>query len=233
MLRISICVPSFCPFLLTFILPVFPSTVCVLFPAIQARLKESASETCVFLWVRANSVSPDKYSCSHPSTRMNRPSRTDEPQPGDGYNQSPPHLSNDLTTNQDLNGISNTRALRRQERRKAVDSGEPDPPDTISPSGPSKTKDVAFFKVNASATSSAPEILHAGNTGQEPTGQNGLSAAPGEGGNPGGSPSFKSRLRGAKDTILTFGKFVGPGFMVAVAYSMPPPAPKQAQGEVD
>src|ERR1700761_6465503 len=44
---------------------------------------------------------------------MNRTSRTDEPDLGDGYNQSPNALSNDLTTNQDLNGLVNSRSLRR------------------------------------------------------------------------------------------------------------------------
>ncbi|KAL5614682.1 uncharacterized protein BROUX77_000519 [Berkeleyomyces rouxiae] len=43
---------------------------------------------------------------------MNRPSRTDEPYEGEGYNQSPNALSNDLTTNADLNGIANARQLR-------------------------------------------------------------------------------------------------------------------------
>ncbi|KAH7114792.1 transporter smf2 [Dactylonectria macrodidyma] len=35
----------------------------------------------------------------------------------DGYNQSPNPLSNDLTTNQDLNGIANSRELRREDPR--------------------------------------------------------------------------------------------------------------------
>lgn len=43
---------------------------------------------------------------------MNCPSRTDEPFDA-GYNQNPPHLSSDLTTTADLNGIVNTRTLRR------------------------------------------------------------------------------------------------------------------------
>lgn len=152
---------------------------------------------------------------------MNRPSRTDEPQPGDGYNQSPPHLSNDLTTNQDLNGISNTRALRRQERPMSMDSGQPDPPDSITPDGPSKPKDAAVVRVNASSTSLAFGAPHAGDTGQGSAPRDEHAPASGGGGNPDGSLPVKSRLSRAKDTILTFGKFVGPGFMVAVAYSMP------------
>ncbi|TVY39780.1 Manganese transporter [Lachnellula subtilissima] len=43
---------------------------------------------------------------------MNCPSRTEEPE-GDGFNQNPSSLAADLTTRQDLNGIANTRILRR------------------------------------------------------------------------------------------------------------------------
>ena len=46
---------------------------------------------------------------------MNKPSRTDEPLEGDGYNQSPNALSNDLTTNADLNGIANSRELGEED----------------------------------------------------------------------------------------------------------------------
>ncbi|CAK7265854.1 NRAMP-like transporter smf-3 [Sporothrix epigloea] len=44
---------------------------------------------------------------------MNRPSRTDELPRSDGMNQSPNPLSNDLTTNEDLNGLANGRRLQR------------------------------------------------------------------------------------------------------------------------
>ncbi len=47
---------------------------------------------------------------NHESTIANR--RAAE---GDGYNQSPNELSNDLTTNQDLKGIANARVLGREE----------------------------------------------------------------------------------------------------------------------
>ncbi|KAF2750363.1 Zip-domain-containing protein [Sporormia fimetaria CBS 119925] len=44
---------------------------------------------------------------------MNCPSRTDELDYRPGYNQNPPFLSADLTTCQDLNGMVNARALKR------------------------------------------------------------------------------------------------------------------------
>ncbi|KAJ5616765.1 hypothetical protein N7537_001879 [Penicillium hordei] len=46
---------------------------------------------------------------------MNCPSRTDDPLLHDGWNQNPRFLSPDLTTRQDLNGISNTRENKDDE----------------------------------------------------------------------------------------------------------------------
>ncbi|KAJ6088961.1 hypothetical protein N7499_003815 [Penicillium canescens] len=43
---------------------------------------------------------------------MNKTSHTDEPPEGDGYNQSPNPNSNDLTTNEDFNGLVNSRTVR-------------------------------------------------------------------------------------------------------------------------
>ncbi|KAK4044215.1 natural resistance-associated macrophage protein-domain-containing protein [Parachaetomium inaequale] len=152
---------------------------------------------------------------------MNRPSRTDKPPAGDGYNQSPPEFSSGLTTNQDLNGISNTRALRREEHPVMVGSGEadPDPLAITFSDGPSKTGGAAVVGVSASATSSAAHILQSGDTGPGPGGQN-EDFAPANG-NLDGTSQPGSWLSQAKHTILTFGKFVGPGFMVAVAYIDP------------
>jgi len=44
---------------------------------------------------------------------MNCPSRTDEVDLNPGWNQNPPFLAADLTTCQDLNGMINSRALKR------------------------------------------------------------------------------------------------------------------------
>lgn len=55
---------------------------------------------------------------------MNKTSRTNEPLKGTGYNQSPNALSNDLTTNEDFNGISNAREFRGNEPPSIQDSGQ-------------------------------------------------------------------------------------------------------------
>jgi len=62
---------------------------------------------------------------------MNCPSRTDEPE-GTGMNQSPPSLAAALTTRADLNGMANSRVLRRSDEREperleeAIEGDSPD-----------------------------------------------------------------------------------------------------------
>ncbi|RYC65599.1 hypothetical protein CHU98_g555, partial [Xylaria longipes] len=56
---------------------------------------------------------------------MNQTSRTDEPLEGDGLNQSPDAFSNDLVTNQDMNGIANARGRRGRSSRSMDNSGQP------------------------------------------------------------------------------------------------------------
>ncbi|RNJ55908.1 hypothetical protein D7B24_007904 [Verticillium nonalfalfae] len=56
---------------------------------------------------------------------MNRPSRTDEPYEGEGHNQSPNSLPNDLTTNEDLNGIANAREARQKDELLRFKNGPP------------------------------------------------------------------------------------------------------------
>jgi zinc transporter 1/2/3 len=51
---------------------------------------------------------------------MNCPSRTDDTLLHDEWNQSPRVLSPDLTTRQDLNGISNTRENKEHETSKGL-----------------------------------------------------------------------------------------------------------------
>ncbi|KAK8097966.1 uncharacterized protein PG998_013452 [Apiospora kogelbergensis] len=55
---------------------------------------------------------------------MNKTSRTDEPYEGEGHNQSPNAFSNDLTTNEDFNGIVNTRTQRDSDSRTVSDTGQ-------------------------------------------------------------------------------------------------------------
>jgi len=150
---------------------------------------------------------------------MNRPSRTDEPYEGEGYNQSPNPLSNDLTTNQDLNGTVNARVLEPGE------DGKPQP----------GAADNAILR---SHDDWGEDRVTLGAGDASPAKSVGL-------GHPGGEevmtalllPPLHSRrsAHGDKDesqvqlgifgriksVVIKFGSFIGPGFMISVAYIDP------------
>ncbi|KAK3369684.1 natural resistance-associated macrophage protein [Lasiosphaeria ovina] len=141
-----------------------------------------------------------------------RPSRTDEPYEGEGYNQSPDHLAADLTTNQDLNGIANTREARNHqdahiknslshalENHESVRLSEP-PASDAGGGGGGKSASDWVHPLPAPSSFRLP-----------PLGE-------GEGAHP---PNSLSRFGRYKKAFLTFSQFVGPGFMIAVAYIDP------------
>ena len=152
---------------------------------------------------------------------MNRPSRTDEPQKGDGYNQSPNAFSNDLTTNQDLNGIANARELTREEAPSIQNS----PPENHVGEGSTTNLDQkegsqmhvgqvthALTEPGSLAPKGGPETMVQIAEGSRD-----------EASGPSGREDNDSALDRVKRHLLNFGKFVGPGFMIAVAYSTQSP----------
>lgn len=147
------------------------------------------------------------------------PSRTDEPYEGEGHNQSPNHLAADLTTNQDLNGIANSRETRNRDARAILGSSaghdhDPEmianePPDcekcTVSKSADGKLTPIGRLDggdggggVKAAVVEVVPLTPH------PPTTVNGRPTSP---------------LTRLKEIFVAYLKFIGPGFMIAVAYS--------------
>jgi metal iron transporter len=148
---------------------------------------------------------------------MNRTSRTDEPYEGDGLNQSPNALSNDLITNQDLNGIANARERRGHNSRIMDNSGQP-----ITQEIPATTDeyriDTGTGKRLACGDGQSPgsKTMRSTQVDNDSAASLNFSHA--------GSPTSRgltSRLQTLAYHIVTFGKFVGPGFLVAVAYIDP------------
>ncbi|KAI0188830.1 transporter smf2 [Xylaria flabelliformis] len=148
---------------------------------------------------------------------MNRTSRTDEPYEGEGLNQSPNAFSNDLVTNQDMNGIANARERRDHTSRSMQNSGQPI----------ARDKPAFLKEEDGDDTDSCKEL--ASGDGQSP-GKAEKSAQVNE--NPVASTDDATGLspsRGGPTSlprkllyhIVTLGKFVGPGFLVAVAYIDP------------
>lgn len=142
---------------------------------------------------------------------MNCPSRTDETDEREGWNQSPPALAADLTTRSDLNGIVN---LRMQ--RDHLPPGEPSleelPDDEIIELGESSTKGIAvtipinaIHKVEKSPRNQS-QLFPDGAQDRQSSSQHRDSA---------------SLFRRVGQVLLKFSKFIGPGFMVSVAYIDP------------
>ncbi|KAK6213437.1 metal ion transporter metal ion transporter [Colletotrichum tabaci] len=148
---------------------------------------------------------------------MNRPSRTDEPYEGEGYNQSPSPLSNDLTTNEDLNGTVNARELGPARDSKEALAGAGDVAITRS--------DDSWGKDGVGPAMGDPSAKSPG-LGQ-PEGEDALAAPlptlhsqhPSNGGDEGSVR--RGILFRAWSALVKFGSFVGPGFMISVAYIDP------------
>jgi len=145
--------------------------------------------------------------------RMNCPSRNDEPPDDHGWNQSPPIFSADLTTRQDLNGMVNLRATRT--------------------SGSSSTtrKDQAGDAVDGRHAKDRPPRLPLafgsnGKTAPTPS-ERARSPRQSTPSMPSPYPTQVPRSRAlltaqhVRRTIAKFGTFIGPGFMIAVAYIDP------------
>ena len=140
---------------------------------------------------------------------MNCPSRTDPDFP-EGYNQNPNALNADATTRADLGYMANTRA--RDDHR--IDCYNPDEDMTIDQRLAIQEDGRVNFKVfnGLRRRSDAAKKANSGTVEAAISSVNRDVALPKRRGGPFG---------GAIEVIRNYLKFVGPGFMVAVAYIDP------------
>lgn len=150
---------------------------------------------------------------------MNRTSRTDEPYEGEqkGYNQSPNPLSADLTTNQDLKGIVDGRTVRRGTQSPSLYNSalDDDIRQTLDPnagSGGARGSELVNKDVSQLMGSEVEQAAQSPFPHSPPS-----NSASGLGGDEGGTLSWGNCL---KNGIFKFCSFIGPGFLIAVAYSM-------------
>lgn len=138
---------------------------------------------------------------------MNCPSRTDEPLVPEGWNQNPPRLSADLTMREDLNGMANLRTQRGSAAPVDEDQlgNARDGISEIMLPGPGKSNnpvevDSKSFRVQrisrASSFRQSDPVPPPGNTGL-------------------------GRLQLVGRVLKKYSNFIGPGFMVSVAYIDP------------
>ncbi|KAK6385604.1 NRAMP-like transporter smf-3 [Exophiala oligosperma] len=160
---------------------------------------------------------------------MNRPSRNDDTETHPHWNQSPHALSGDLTTRADLNGIVNLREQRVNE--SSLDNNEPDQINTQPVNIPEAD---AMGMKSASTVQVDPRDPHQSSTDadlaafqQHPQRQRSLahrrhsSQSWFRGSNAGGASRPKRILAKIVVTLQKYVKFIGPGFMIAVAYIDP------------
>jgi len=135
---------------------------------------------------------------------MNCPSRTDEPE-GTGFNQNPNCLAGDLTTRNDLNGIVNSRVLRRD---ATIDVSIED---VVEDDLRDRKKETA---VTATVlTSETGHVQVPGMTTFDAVEDSGEDRGVGERVRVQWPMTLFMRSR---KVMMKFGKFLGPGFMVYV-----------------
>jgi metal iron transporter len=137
---------------------------------------------------------------------MNCPSRTEEHE-GDGFNQNPSALSADLTTREDLNGIANARILRRLASSESEQAVEHVPDDDVA------SRPNANVKGEAALTSQSEATRRGEGTGVSST-FNVLEGGSGGGGHGPKRDMAMKWVKNIQNFCMTFGRFVGPGFMV-------------------
>ncbi|KAL1898196.1 NRAMP-like transporter smf-3 [Sporothrix stenoceras] len=161
---------------------------------------------------------------------MNCPSRTDELPRSDGLNQSPNELSNDLTTNEDLNGTANGRRLRRSVSPPDLQAGLAggtnrggigvDNQDDHGCQTKTATAEPTTTRVDSVVSARRPSQTsvppNSGRNSDSGNGGGALQSGGGDDGNRRTGPVWK-----AVSALKTCFRFIGPGFIVSVAYIDP------------
>jgi metal iron transporter len=139
---------------------------------------------------------------------MNCPSRNDDTIEHPDWNQSPSSLTADLTTRADLNGISNLREMHDSTDLMQQGEGQSESemgPDKIGRGHPSPALDqkgMESGKINVSSLTLEPGIG-------------------GSAGMVGVLNLLNFRARRLRAILIKYAKFIGPGFLIAVAYIDP------------
>ncbi|PYH34597.1 NRAMP family metal ion transporter [Aspergillus neoniger CBS 115656] len=138
---------------------------------------------------------------------MNCPSRTDDTLEHPGWNQNPPALNADITTRSDFNGIANSKVHRRHAGGIGGAAGEgiaamDHRPNSLDGNEPEMEKKTPGEVIAAAPGDQSPRT-----SSESPR-------------RPFNTSTFSFFLRLAQ-SIKKFGRFVGPGFLIAVAYIDP------------
>ena len=150
---------------------------------------------------------------------MNCPSRTDEITDHEGWNQNPSRLAADLTTRQDLNGIANSRAQRDHilATTELAEDGVVDYKRISEPTGGLQQGGEPNMhserKLQALKEPVFNNLLKSNN--ESP------SSLPTHGSGSCWNRKVGGFWRRSTQVLVKYSKFIGPGFMIAVAYIDP------------
>ncbi|KAK5101754.1 NRAMP-like transporter smf-3 [Lithohypha guttulata] len=148
---------------------------------------------------------------------MNCPSRPDDVERHPDWNQNPHSLNADATTRADLNGVVNQRAQRDHEGRISPDELQSESMSTVPPQ--TAPNDIKCEKEGS--------LVAASNKHDSPdqslpnSRQNSFSFRNNEGEAPDQRPWHSRAASKVTNVISKYAKFVGPGFLIAVAYIDP------------
>ncbi|KAJ5646541.1 hypothetical protein N7490_002913 [Penicillium lividum] len=137
---------------------------------------------------------------------MNCPSRTDDTLQNPGWNQNPPPLNPDITTRNDFNGIANSRV----HRKNATGTSNAIGGDTLcidTQPISRQDSDPEIEKIpdgEVTAASGCPTPTRASGSPRRPF-----------------KDYISSNALQCARTLVKFGRFIGPGFLIAVAYIDP------------
>jgi metal iron transporter len=134
---------------------------------------------------------------------MNCPSRNDDTDKHPHWNQTPPALTADLTTRADLNGIANTRELDQAVDASQSDKGEEKSISDAAISGADRLP---------GATEKMEPEEHASTTSGGQQQRRSATSLP---------DIISRRARRLIEIITKYSQFIGPGFLIAVAYIDP------------
>lgn len=150
---------------------------------------------------------------------MNCPSRTDGIV-ADGINQNPPAFAPDLTTRSDFGQIANARLHR--DHRVGIGEGDATDADLLASQqhskGPNKNVTATVAEAGEGGGDGVPGSAGDGAVSplRSSSGSTGLPTR-----QPPREPPFHRFFRRVKDILVKYAKFVGPGFMISVAYIDP------------
>ncbi|KAH1491930.1 hypothetical protein LV164_000138 [Aspergillus fumigatus] len=141
---------------------------------------------------------------------MNCPSRTDDTLKHPGWNQNPPALNADMTTRNDLNGIANSKVHRRHASGMGGVSGEGImETDSQSHNQDCTESEIVETKTLGGVIAAASGYENPQSHRESPRRYTNLTSI------------ITSHIIHVRQSLAKFARFVGPGFLIAVAYIDP------------